>query len=64
MPVFAFTGASYRGLLPTRDRDTAACALYYVSFSRDLPGLTYELVLERTYAIALGRRLTIQPDGQ
>jgi len=27
-------------------------------------GLTYELVLEWTYAIALGRRLTIQPDVQ
>ncbi len=24
MPVFASTGASYGGLLPTRDRDTAA----------------------------------------
>ena len=64
MPVFASTGASYRGLLPTRDRDTAACALYYGGFSRYLPGLTYELVLEWTYAIALGRRLTIQPDVQ
>jgi len=64
MPVFASTGASYRGLLPTRDRDTAAFALYYGGFSRYLPGLTYELVLEWTYAIALGRRLTIQPDVQ
>ena len=27
-------------------------------------GLTYELVLEWTYAIGLGRRLTIQPDVQ
>ena len=64
MPVFASTGASYRGLLPIRDRDTAAFALYYGGFSRYLPGLTYELVLEWTYAIALGRRLTIQPDVQ
>jgi len=64
MPMFVSTGASYRGLVPTRDRDTTAFALYYGGFSRYLPGLTYELVLEWTYAIALGRRLTIQPDVQ
>ena len=29
-----------------------------------MAGLTYELVLEWTYAIALARRLTIQPDVQ
>jgi len=29
-----------------------------------MAGLTYELVLEWTYAIALGRRLTIQPNVQ
>jgi porin len=57
-------GASYRGLVPGRDRDTAAFALYYGGFSRDLPGQTYELVLEWTYAIAVGRRITVQPDLQ
>jgi porin len=64
IPWFASAGASYRGLLPRRDRDTAAFALYYGGFSRYLPGQTYELVLEWTYAIALGRRLTVQPDVQ
>jgi porin len=64
MPWFASAGASYRGLVPGRDRDTAAFALYYGGFSRDLPGQTYELVLEWTYGIAVGRRITVQPDLQ
>lgn len=64
MPWFASAGASYQGLVPGRDRDTAAFAVYYGGFSRDLPGQTYELVLEWTYAIAVGRRLTVQPDVQ
>jgi porin len=64
MPWFASAGASYRGLVPGRDRDTAAFALYYGGFSRDLAGHTYELVLEWTYAIAVARRLTVQPDIQ
>ena len=64
MPWFASAGASYRGLVPGRDRDTAAFALYYGGFSRDLAGHAYELVLEWTYAIAVGRRLTVQPDIQ
>lgn len=38
MPWFASAGASYQGLVPGRDRDTAAFALYYGGFSRDLPG--------------------------
>ena len=64
MPWFASAGASYQGLVPGRDRDLAAFALYYGGFSRDLPGQSYELVLEWTYAIAVGRRLTVQPDLQ
>jgi len=64
LPWFASAGASYRGLVPGRDKDTAGFALYYGGFSRDLPGQTYELVLEWTYAIALTRWLTIQPDLQ
>jgi porin len=64
MPWFASAGASYRGLVPGRENDTAGFALYYGGFSRDLPGQTYELVLEWTYAFALTRWLTIQPDVQ
>ena len=63
-PGFASAGASYRGLVPGRDDDTAAFALYYGGFSRDLPGQTYELVFEWTYAIAVSGWLTVQPDVQ
>jgi porin len=64
LPYFASLGATYRGLLPGRPRDTAGFAAYYGGFSRDLPGQTYELVLEWTYAIALAPWLTVQPDIQ
>lgn len=64
LPYFASAGASYRGLVRGRDEDTAAFALYYGGFSRDLPGQTYELVLEWTYAIAVARWLTVQPGLQ
>jgi porin len=64
MPWFAAAGLVYRGLLPRRGRDTAGMALYYGGFSRDLPGQTYELVLEWTYALALTPWLTIQPEVQ
>ena len=64
LPYFASAGASYRGLVPGRDKDTAGFALYYGGFSRDLPGQTYELILEWTYAITVARWLTVQPDFQ
>jgi len=64
LPWFVSAGASYRGLVPGRVKDTAGFALYYGGFSRDLPGQTYELVLEWTYAIAVARWLTVQPDLQ
>ena len=64
VPWFASAAASYRGLLPGRERDTAAFALYYDGFSRNLPGQTYEMVLEWTYSIAIARWLTVQPDLQ
>ena len=64
LPWFASAGANYRGLVPGRDKDAAAFALYYGGFSRDLPGQTYELVFEWTYTIALAGWLTVQPDVQ
>jgi porin len=64
MPWFAAAGLVYRGLLPARARDTTGLALYYGGFSRDLPGQTYEMVLEWTYAIARTPWLTVQPDIQ
>ena len=64
LPWFATAGVNYRGLVPGRDKDAAAFALYYGGFSRNLPGQTYELVFEWTYAIALAGWLTVQPDVQ
>jgi porin len=64
MPWFAAAGLVYRGLLPGREGDTAGVALYYGGFSRDVPGQTYEMVLEWTYAIGLTPWLTVQPDIQ
>ena len=64
LPWFASAGATYRGLVPGRDKDAAIFALYYGGFSRDLPGQTYELVLEWAYAMAVTRWLTVQPDLQ
>jgi porin len=64
IPVFAAAALGYRGLLPGRDDDIAAFALYWGAFSRHLPAETYELVLEWTYAIAVTPWLTIQPDVQ
>ena len=61
---FASAGVSYTGLIPGRDKDTAAFALYYGAFSQDLPGQTYEVALEWTYAIAVAPGLTVQPDIQ
>lgn len=64
LPYFASAGVSYRGLVPGRGKDTTAFALYYGGFSRDVPGQTSEVVLEWTYAIAVARWLTVQPDIQ
>jgi porin len=64
LPWFGAAGLIYRGLLPGREGDTSGLALFYGGFSRHLPGQTYEMVLEWTYAIALTPWLTVQPDIQ
>ena len=64
LPYFASVGANYQGLLPSRGKDTAAFAVYYGGFSRDLPSQTHEVALEWTYAIAVAPWLTVQPDVQ
>ncbi|HSE45529.1 MAG TPA: carbohydrate porin [Gemmatimonadales bacterium] len=64
IPYFAEVALGYQGLLPGRDSDVAAMALYYGGFSRYLPGQTYELTLEWTYALVVAPWLTIQPDIQ
>jgi len=50
---FASASVSYTPAIPGRDKDSAAFALYYGAFSQDLPGQTYEVALEWTYAIAV-----------
>jgi porin len=64
LPYFASAGASYQGAVPGRDEDVAVFALYYGGFSRALPGQTYELTLEWSYAIKVTRWLAVQPDVQ
>jgi porin len=64
MPYFVSAGASYRGLVPRRDEDTAVFALYYGGFSRHLPGQTYEMTLEWTYVINVAPWLSVHPDVQ
>jgi len=64
IPYFAAFALGYLGLLPRRDNDLAAFAMYYGAFSPYLPGQTYELALEWTYALALTPWLTVQPDIQ
>ena len=64
IPYFAAMALGYQGLLPRRDNDVAAMAVYYGAFSRYLPGQTYEVALEWTYALAVTPWLTIQPDLQ
>jgi len=64
IPYFAEVALGYQGLPPGRDSDVAAIALYYGGFSRYLPGQTYELTLEWTYALVVTPWLTIQPDIQ
>ena len=64
MPYFVSAGASYRGLIPKRDEDTAVFALYYGGFSRNLPGQMYEMTLEWTYVIRVAPWLSVHPDVQ
>jgi porin len=78
MPFFASGGLVYRGLLPSRPRDTAAVGVAYGAFSRQLArsqrdarsagsgaGIQqYEVALELTYIIQARRWLQVQPDLQ
>jgi porin len=64
MPYFVTAGAVYRGILPGRDRDALAAAAYFGTFSRDLPGLRSETVLELAYTLTVSPWLTVQPDIQ
>ena len=59
LPVFLSSGAVYEGLLPGRDADTAALAVYHGELSDDLEDTGSETVLELNYTFwgdALARR--------
>ena len=78
MPFFAAGGLVYRGLVPGRNSDVAGFTAMYGAFSADLrraqrllrrTGVAtgvqdYELALEWTYAVQVGRWLKVQPDVQ
>lgn len=64
LPYGLFGGGYYQGLIPTRDNDVTAMALYWGLFSDDLPGQSYELVLEATHRFQLAPWLYFQPDFQ
>lgn len=64
LPFAAYGGAYYQGLIPERDDDVTAIALYYGLFSDDLPGQDYELVLEVNHRLQLAPWLYVTPDFQ
>ena len=64
LPYAAYGGLIYQGLLPGREQDATALALYYGGFSDDLPDQSYELVLEANHRFQLGPWLYLTPDFQ
>ena len=57
-------GASYVGLIPGRDIDTAALGLSHAHISDDLPGRTTETLVEAAYEYVMSDDFTIQPSVQ
>ena len=57
-------GASYVGLIPGRDIDTATLGLSHAHTSDDLPGRTTETVVEAAYEYVMSDDFTIQPSVQ
>ena len=49
VPVFLSSGAVYEGLIPGRDTDTTALAIYHGQLSDDLEDASAETVLELNY---------------
>jgi porin len=64
LPLFAAGGLVYRGLFPGRDDDTTNLGVYYGRFSNDLPGQSFETVLEVNYRFQLAPWLHVTPDFQ
>ncbi len=64
LPVFIAGGATYEGLIPGRDTDTTAVALYYGKLSKDVENATAETVLELNYTYWATPWLGLTPDFQ
>lgn len=64
MPWLFFVGASYKGLIPQRDRDIASVGFGKGWFSSKLPAQNSEMMVEATYQIQLTPWFYIQPDFQ
>ena len=64
LPVGAFAGLLYRGLLPGHARDTTGLAAYYGRFSDDLPDQSYELVLEANHRFQFAPWFYLAPVAQ
>lgn len=64
LPFYFYTGLVYHGLIPGRDNDATAFGLAYGSFSDDLSGQDFEMVLEWAHEIALAPWLKLVPDVQ
>lgn len=64
LPVGLFAGVSYQGLITGRDNDVTAFAVYYGSFSDDLPGQSSETVLELNHRFQISPSTYITPDLQ
>jgi len=64
LPVFVAGGAVYEGLVPGRDTDTTAIAVYCGKLSSDQQGTTSETVLEVNYTFWATPWLGVTPDFQ
>jgi carbohydrate-selective porin OprB len=64
LPLFLSAGAVYQGLIPGRNADTTALAVYTGKFSKFAENTTSETVLEVNYTLWATPWLGITPDFQ
>ncbi|MEM7172543.1 MAG: carbohydrate porin [Pseudomonadota bacterium] len=64
MPFAAYGGLLYRGLVPGRDNDISAVAIYYGQFSNDLVDQDYESVFEVNHRFQFGPWFYVTPQFQ
>jgi porin len=64
VPFSVMAGFVYQGLLPSRDDDLTAVAVYYGKFSDELQDQSAETVVETSYRFQLSPWLYVAPDFQ